>query len=286
MALNQSNLKELFEPKSEAISVTLAELKESRDQFNTEVRSHLDKRNEINRHVKELILEVQKQKIVRNEANSEVRSLKKVRLEKSNILKDLRGKLRSTERSTDVDSKKRSKFPPSGKIRAKIDILERKYETGQIKKEREFMAEMKKLHKQYKESLAAEKVSSSAILQKVREAESVQDSAHKAVEAAVSSAQDAHDLMIELSDEVDRLRDKANTEHISLTKSKAMADDLHRKYIISLRCIHSMQDVLKFTGGKDSGDSGVESVEVSDLMSKLMAGDTLSTEELMMLQRG
>ena len=286
MALNQSNLKELFEPKSEAISVTLAELKESRDQFNTEVRSHLDKRNEINRHVKELILEVQKQKIVRNEANSEVRSLKKVRLEKSNILKDLRGKLRSTERSTDVDSKKRSKFPPSRKIRAKIDILERKYETGQIKKEREFMTEMKRLHKQYKESLAAEKASSSAILQKVRDAESVQDSAHKAVEAAVSSAQDAHDLMIELSDEVDRLRDKANTEHISLTKSKAMADDLHRKYIISLRCIHSMQDVLKFTGHKDSVDSDVESVEVSDLMSKLMAGDTLSTEELMMLQRG
>jgi uncharacterized coiled-coil DUF342 family protein len=286
VALNQSNLKELFEPKSEAISVTLAELKESRDQFNTEVRSHLDKRNEINRHVKELILEVQKQKIVRNEANSEVRSLKKVRLEKSNILKDLRGKLRSTERSTDVDSRKRSKFPPSGKIRAKIDILERKYETGQIKKEREFMTEMKRLHKQYKESLAAEKASSSAILQKVRDAESVQDSAHKAVEAAVSSAQDAHDLMIELSDEVDRLRDKANTEHISLTKSKAMADDLHRKYIISLRCIHSMQDVLKFTGHKDSVDSDVESVEVSDLMSKLMAGDTLSTEELMMLQRG
>ena len=286
MALNQSNLKELFEPKSEAISITLAELKESRDQFNTEVRSHLDKRNEINRHVKELILEVQKQKIVRNEANSEVRSLKKVRLEKSNILKDLRGKLRSTERSTDVDSKKRSKLPPSGKIRAKIDILERKYETGQIKKEREFMTEMKRLHKQYKESLAAEKASSSAILQKVRDAESVQDSAHKAVEAAVSSAQDAHDLMIELSDEVDRLRDKANTEHISLTKSKAMADDLHRKYIISLRCIHSMQDVLKFTGHKDSVDSDVESVEVSDLMSKLMAGDTLSTEELMMLQRG
>mgnify|MGYP003324312647 CR=1 FL=1 len=123
------------------------------------------------------------------------------------------------------------------------------------------------------------------IVQKVRDAESVQDSAHKAVEAAVSSAQDAHDLMIELSDEVDRLRDKANTEHISLTKSKSKADDLHRKYIISLRCIHSMQDVLKFTGSKDSGDSGDDSVEVSDLMSKLMAGDTLSTEELMMLQR-
>ena len=286
MALNQSNLKELFEPKTEAISIALAELKENRDQFNTDVRSHLDKRNEINRHVKELILEVQKQKIVRNEANSEVRSLKKVRLEKSNILKELRSKLRSMERSSDSESRKKSKFPPSGKIKAKIDALERKYETGQIKKEREFMVEMKRLHKQYKESSAAEKASSSAILQKVRDAESTQDSAHKAVEAAVSSAQDAHDLMIELSDEVDRLRDKANTEHISLTKSKSKADDLHRKYIVSLRCIHSMQDVLKFRGSKDSGDSDVESVEVSDLMSKLMAGDTLSTEELMMLQRG
>jgi len=286
VAFNQSNLKELFEPRTEAIGITLTELKESRDQFNTEVRSHLDKRNEINRHVKELILEVQKQKIVRNEANAEVRSLKKLRLEKSNILKELRFKLRSMEKPANGDSRKRNKLPPSGKIRAKIDILERKYETGQIKKEREFMTEMKRLHKQYKESAAAEKASSSAILQKVRDAESSQDTAHKAVEAAVSSAQDAHDLMIELSDEVDRLRDKANTEHMSLTKSKSQADDLHRKYIISLRCIHSMQDVLKFTGSRDSGGSGEESVEVSDLMSKLMAGDTLSTEELMLLQRG
>ncbi len=285
MALNHVNLKELFEPRTERIGVTLTELKDSRDSYNSEVRVHLDKRNEINRHVKELILEVQKQKIVRNEANSKVRKLKKIRLEKSNILKKLRTDLRSRDKNSMGEGRGSNKFPPSGKIRAKIDSLERKYETGQIKKEREFMAEMKRLHKQYKEAAAAERSSNSAVLQRVREAESLQDEAHKAVEGAVNSAQEAHDLMIELSDEVDRLRERANSEHLNLTKSKTEADDLHRKYIVSLRCVHSMQDVLKFSGNNNLDDESDERVGISDLMAKLMAGDTLSTEELMLLQR-
>ena len=90
--------------------------------------------------------------------------------------------------------------------------------------------------------------------------------------------------MMELSNEVDKLRGMANSEHLSLTTTKNKADELHNRYIISLRCIHSMQDILKLSGtGKDA--EAEERVEVTDLMSKLMSGDTLSTEELMLLQR-
>ena len=55
------------------------------------------------------------------------------------------------------------------------------------------------------------------------------------------------------------------------------------KYIISLRCIHSMQDILKLSGSKKEVEE--ERVEVSDLMSRLMKGDTLSDEDMMLLQR-
>ena len=46
-------------------------------------------------------------------------------------------------------------------------------------------------------------------------------------------------------------------------------------------CIRD-RDKVKFGQGKDAPAR----VEVQDLMSKLMSGETLSTEELMALQRG
>ena len=45
-----------------------------------------------------------------------------------------------------------------------------------------------------------------------------------------------------------------------------------------------MQDILKLSGSKKDADEE-DRVDVTDLMSKLMSGDTLSTDELMMLQR-
>jgi uncharacterized coiled-coil DUF342 family protein len=91
--------------------------------------------------------------------------------------------------------------------------------------------------------------------------------------------------MIELSDEVDRLRELANREHNSLTSAKREADYLHNQYIVSLRCIHSMQDMMKLSESKQKRHDEDGRVGISDLMTRLMSGDTLSTEELMLLQR-
>ena len=91
--------------------------------------------------------------------------------------------------------------------------------------------------------------------------------------------------MVDLSEEVDRLRDRANSAHSGLTKSKKEADSIHSLYIVSLRCIHSIQDMIKAIQSRSDESVSDEKTEVSDLMSKLMSGDTLSTEELMSLQR-
>ena len=115
-----------------------------------------------------------------------------------------------------------------------------------------------------------------------RDAKFAQAKAHDDVVIAVRDAQEAHDLMMELSEEVDRLRDIANKSQMEVTISKREADIMHNRYVVSLRCIHSMQDIIN---QMKSGEDGDDRVGISDLMTRLMSGDTLSTDELMSLQR-
>lgn len=285
MELNQSNFSQVFETKTHSVSDKLTDFKTRRDQLNVKVRGQLDKRNEINSQVKQLITEVQKQKTLRNEANSRVAELRKIRLEKTNELKEVRAKLRSSVENNDQDKGKKRKGPGSRKIREQMNKLEWRHQTGQIspKKERDFYATMKRLQTEFKLLKKEEEASSSSVLKEVKQAEKRQQKAHDAVTDASEKSEEAHSLMMELSNEVDRLRGMANSEHLGLTATKGEADDLHNKYIISLRCIHSMQDILKLSGTKKEQDS--ERVEVTDLMSRLMEGQTLSDEDMMLLQR-
>jgi len=285
LELNQSNFSDVFETKTISVSDKLADFKTRRDQLNVKVRGQLDKRNEINSQVKELVTEVQKQKTLRNEANNRVAELRKIRLERTNELKKIRAKLRSSVEDKNQESGKKRKGPSSRKIREQMNKLEWRHQTGQIspKKERDFFATMKRLQAELKMLKKEEEASSSVVLKEVKQAEKKQQRAHDAVTDASEKSEEAHSLMMELSNEVDRLRGLANSEHLGLTSTKGEADDLHNKYIISLRCIHSMQDILKLSGTKK--EQGVERVDVTDLMSRLMEGQTLSDEDMMLLQR-
>ena len=285
LELNQSNIGSVFETKTESVSDKLSDFKTRRDDLNLKVRVQLDKRNEINRQVKELITEVQKQKTLRNEANSKVAELRKARLEKTNELKSIRAKLRSSFEKNDQDRGKKRNGGSSQNIREQMNKLEWRHQTGQISpnKEKDFFSTMKRLQAEFKKLKQEEDSSSSIVLKEVKQAEKRQQRAHDAVTDASEKSEEAHSLMMELSNEVDRLRGLANSEHLGLTSTKGDADNLHNKYIISIRCIHSMQDILKLTGSNK--ERGTERVDVSDLMSRLMEGQTLSDEDMMLLQR-
>ena len=284
--------REILQPLSHSMMEKSESNKEDRDRWNSEVREHLDERNEVNRQVKELINEVQAQKSVRDEINSRVKELKDIRAEKSNLLKSVREELRSklAEQEETGTKSKRHRGPPPGKIRSDMEKLEMSHMTGRFSGgERAFMRKMKEFREALKE---AEKERGNGgmrgLKDSVRAAESSQEEAHKSVEISVRRAQEAHDLMVELSEEVDRLREKANSAHGELNKSKREADALHSQYIVSLRCIHSIDDMMKAMESrekKSGSGEGEEKLEVTDLMSRLMSGDTLSTDELMALRR-
>ncbi|MFL2963836.1 MAG: coiled-coil protein [Candidatus Thalassarchaeaceae archaeon] len=282
--MDYSEIGEIFNPLSEKIKLELNINKEQRDEWNNRVRKHLDKRNEINIQVKELISEVQKQKIVRDAANIKVKELKDIRFEKSEKLKSIRREMKDKIGDKDIKSNKKT-GPDPRRLKAEMDKLENMYERGGFsgKKEKEFMNKMKKLSREYKEAKKNKQDDEVGNMKRdEREAKYSQAKAHDDVEDAVKKAQEAHDLMMELSEEVDRLRAIANNAQMEVTISKREADIMHSRYVVSLRCIHSMQDLLKEMVTDDDQE---DRVGVSDLMSRLMSGDTLSTDELMSLQR-
>ena len=280
----------ILSPKSESIDEKLSIFREDRDTWNSKVKKYLTERNEINRQVKELITEVQNQKVIRDEANSKVKELKIIRAERSTVLKQLRADLQ--EKKPAIEPKKqekREKKRNERTIRSDIDKMDMKFNYGHFQgKEKNFEREMKKLYQELK-NIKANKVENafSELESNIRSAAKSQEEAHKLVEEAVTTAQESHDLMIELSEEVDRLRAKANSSQEGVIRSKREADLLHNKYVVSLRSIHSIQDLFKamVAQEKNLDDDTGSKLEVTDLMSRLMSGDTLSTDELMALQR-
>ena len=292
MKMESGEIRDILQPLCDDIQEQISYNREERDQWNSKVRKLLDERNELNRQVKELITEVQNQKALRDDANETVRGLKEIRAERTEALREIRTDFREkiAESGSQEDRKeKQDKTRSPGRIRTEIDRLEKQYNEGRFlgKKEKEFVAKMKKLHQELRE--AKEKKSDGGIRElkiQLRDAEKKQENAHKKVKRAVIGAQEAHDLMAELSEEVDRLREKANSAQSGVTRAKREADSLHGRYIVSLRCIHSMQDLLKALKTREGGTAeDDEQVEVADLMTRLMSGDTLSTDEIMALQR-
>ena len=291
MSMQSQDVRDVLTPRCSQVNEQISYNREERDQWNSKVRALLDQRNELNRQVKELITEVQNQKGLRDEQNQIVRDLKELRAEYSGELKKIRTEFREQidKQSEEAEKEKVEKNRSPARIRAEMDKFEKMYEQGRFlgKKEREFLSKMKKLSAELKS--AKENDTGGGIREMkrdLRNAEKSQEKAHKNVEKAVSKAQDSHDLMAELSDEVDRLREKANKAQAGVTRAKREADSLHSRYIVALRCIHSMQDLLKTLEARDSGDAiNDEQVEVTDLMTRLMSGDTLSTDEIMALQR-
>jgi len=287
--MNFDEVRTILRPKSSTLDEKLSAFREDRDNWNAKVKKYLTERNEINRQVKELIAEVQNQKVIRDGANAKVKELKIIRAERSTVLKQFRAELQEKKPADQPKKQERKEKARNERvIRSDIDKMDMKFNHGHFQgKERNFEREMKKLYQELKDIKANKVVNIFSDLESsIRKAARSQEEAHKLVEDAVTTAQESHDLMIELSEEVDRLRAKANLSQEGVIRSKREADLLHNKYVVSLRSIHSIQDLFKAMDAKERNldDDGTR-LEVNDLMSRLMSGDTLSTDELMALQR-
>ncbi len=289
------DFKEMFEKRRSILDEKATHYREERDGWNEKTKELVSQRNEFNAEVRVLISESEKQKQQREKMNEVVRDKKVLRTEASTKVSKIRDQMnaeRGEEAPAERGPRGRRERPVTLQSLSKeFSRLEREFERGEHtgKNEGKVMKRLKELNsliRKMKEDQAG-KGATDSDNENLSLARKEHDDAHQAVQEAASAAQEAHDLMLQWDKEVNKQRERANSKHRELRNTKQEADKAHRFYIVSLRCLHSIQDMMRARRGAEAGEGTrpTARVEVQDLMSKLMSGDTLTTEELMELQR-
>ncbi len=256
-----------------------------RDEWNTKVVENRSRRDQINGQKRELYDEIERQRTVRDKENARAREAKVQRKAANEAYFTLREELFGPE-ANERNKGKRGDSPEF--IQKKMNKLEMDHMTGQIK-DAKFSEQMKSWVRKLKEAKAAQTPStggnSNAELDRLY---NVKEAAHKEVIESAEAAQAAHDLMGKLRDETKRMNSEHEMAHRAFIAAKKEADGEHQHYIVAMRCAYSARHLLKAIQDRADGiqpskaDATPQNV---DLMSALMTGQPLSTEQVMAMQR-
>ncbi len=261
--------------------------KRQRDELNDKTREWAEKRDELNAKVRKLIDEANQRREMRDKLNAEVRGAKAQRDEWNRKYNELADK---------AVMLKREKMPKSGasirKFKAELKALEKKHMTSVMSadKEKALMKEMSQLDARIK-SMEQEIEQFSDVKAAEVEARDAKDKAegfHRQVAELAEKAQAEHDGMLKLYDEADAVRKEADGAQEKFIETKLAADEEHREHIEHIRQVHDFDKII--SGMHDKGKR-VRKDEVSDkrqaelIFEKFRAGEKLSTEDIMVLQK-
>ena len=293
-----TDFKTQLEDRRKLVDEKATHYRKTRDEWNEKTKTFTSERNELNAEVRELIVQVREQREIREQMNELVREKKSARSAANDAVKAAKSSLEAAKGPEEAPAPaqegrrgRRDRPENIHTLRRELSRLENEFEMGRHtgKNEKKVMKRMKEISSKIRSLKQAEdsNVDLKDARGELRTAMEAQEAAHEEVQKAATAAQEAHELMLQWNKEVDRQREKAETAHRELRRSKKEADKAHHFYIVALRCLHSIQDMLRAMRGASAGAGQRPSarVEVQDLMSKLMSGETLSTDELMQLQR-
>ncbi len=276
-------MKSLIGEKKGLVEKKTKQSRDERNRENEEVKRYIEIRSGIQVTLRKLLDEMDRQRIIREEVNQKVRDLKAQREELTKSMKEIR-----SEVITHNLSGKRRNSRGIAKIKEAMDRLEYDLMTKQITDD-DFETERKKLLDEMKAAEEQKKEMKDDVPHELKErlekAEKEQEEAHAAVDAAALVAQSAHDLMREIQTEVVRLREEHSEAHRNAEKFRRKADKHHRKYVVGMRCIQSIDGILNSSVDELESEEQASSVEARDLMDLLMSGETLGLDDLMAFQR-
>jgi len=282
-------LKKELDTRRGAMDTKATDFRNKRDDWNTKTREIQQTRNTLNSAVRELILEVKKQRTIRDGENQRVRDMKMIRDGCNKKVRDAKKEIEGSQPEADR-RKQRNNRNELEKLKRELRRLDMEISEGKWrgKKEDEAMKRVKTLTLRIRAHVPVEiKIEATPEAKEAYDAAiAEQEKAHQDVTESAAQAQAAHDLMLEWNSEVEIRRSKAEEAHKELRTTKKEADLAHHKYIVSLRCLHSINNMIKTmqTERRDKVTSGEPQLSVDNLMGKLLSGETLTTEELMQLQ--
>ena len=262
------------------------ELRVARDELNLKSQTHASERNDLNVKAKEYMDEVHMYRDRRNGLNVEVGQIRDERnevTEKVNTLKD------------NFLSLKRKRFsgrhlPPISRLRKQIQELEIKQMTTPLTtdKERALVEEISSLQNKIKQHDDLIETDTEVLDARdtFREAENKRRELSKSMQKSRQEAQTAHHSMKDSLRLNRSTRRKADAAQRAFVKAKEKADIVHNEYIEYLR---GMQEIDRMTASQGrSGslaDQKASAASAEDLFAKFLAGEKLTTEQLMIIQK-
>jgi len=280
--LSRNELKDLrkdYNKKAEVLRI-------KRDELNLKSQSHASERNDLNVKAKEYMDNVHLYRDRRNGLNVEVGEIRDERREVSNEVNNLK----------DIFLKlKRKRFsgrnlPPVSKLRKQIQELEIKQMTTPLTtdKERVLVDEIGSLQSKIREHDTLIETDTEVLeaRDKFRDSEKVRRELGKKMQKSRQEAQAAHHSMKDSLRSNRQTRRKADAGQRMFVKAKEKADEVHNEYIEYLR---GMQEIDRMTASQgrigSSADQKANAASAEELFGKFLAGEKLSTEQLMIIQK-
>ncbi len=262
------------------------ELRIKRDELNLQSQTHASDRNDLNVKAKEHMDNVHLFRDRRNGLNIEVGEIRDERREVSNGVNDLKDKFLRLKRKRFSGRN----LPPVSKLRKQIQELEIKQMTTPLTtdKERALVDEIASLQNKIKEhdNLIETDTEVLEARDSFREAEKVRRELGKKMQKSRQEAQAAHHSMKDSLRTNRQTRRKADAAQRLFVKAKEKADEVHNEYIEYLR---GMQEIDRMTASQGRGGSSIDqkasAASAEDLFAKFLAGEKLSTEQLMIIQK-
>ena len=262
------------------------ELRIKRDELNLLSQTHASERNDLNVKAKEHMDNVHLFRDRRNGLNIEVGEIRDERREVSNGVNNLKDKFLKLKRKRFSGRN----LPPVSKLRKQIQELEIKQMTTPLTtdKERALVDEIGSLQNKIKEhdNLIETDTEVLEARDSFREAEKVRRELGKKMQKSRQEAQAAHHSMKDSLRTNRQTRRKADAAQRLFVKAKEKADEVHNEYIEYLR---GMQEIDRMTASQGKGGSSIDqkasAASAEDLFAKFLAGEKLSTEQLMIIQK-
>lgn len=262
-------------------------LRRERDRLNDEARAHAEERDTYNAQVRELVNKANEHKKRRDELNDQVKRQKEVRDDANRI---------ADEAAKDADSQRRDRMPEGAgevnvaRLKKEARTLEYKQMTEVLKpdKERALIERLQEIGKLLKEKDQALKADPElkATIDKADRLKEKAEKEHAKVGELAEKAQGEHDSMIQLYKRSDKLRKTADKLQEKFVVSKMEADKIHKAYIEYVNQIHEIEDELGMSsGGSRPGDAAKAEAAAEEVFEKFKAGEKLSTDDLLMLQK-
>lgn len=262
-----------------------------RDELNNQTKEWKSKRDSLNSKVRELVDEAGKCREERDSLNQKVRETKELRDEWNQKVTALKEQL-APYRNEKNDEKNEV---PVKQLKKQLQDLEYIQQTKSLgkDKENEIVKQISVLARQIeeREKTFEQNDEIKELVGQLREAKAQAETFHHQVSEYAEKAQAAHDKMIGFYEQADRLRKEADAAQAKFIECKQAADEEHKKHIEQIKSVHEMdKDSAAFKGKKNSvrgkKKADVEGKkEAKEIFERFKAGDKLSTEDLMALQK-